>query len=199
MSIRKQPKSVTSFLSALSTYPTAFLVLVFVHASASAAIINVPGDFPTIQGAINAAAVSGDEIIVAPGTYPEAINFLGKAINLHSASGDPSNTIIDGTGKNNSVVLCISGEGPGTILEGFTITGGVGHPVGRRGGGMYNLSMGRNSTNSCGTTPIPSIPRPALNRPLFDATETRSAKSSDGSSIRVLDEDMPAVLLSPIM
>ncbi len=117
MLLGKHMKSITSFLSA-------FLVLGLVQASASAAVINVPGDFATIQGAINAAGASGDEIIVAPGTYPEAINFLGKAINLHSASGDPSNTIIDASGMFISVVQCISGEGAGTILEGFTITGG---------------------------------------------------------------------------
>ncbi len=33
-----------------------------------AAIINVPGDFATIQEAI-AASMAGDEIVVAPGTY----------------------------------------------------------------------------------------------------------------------------------
>jgi len=90
---------------------------------AQAAVLHVPGDYATIQAALDAAAQTGDEIIVAPGTYPEAINFLGKAVNLHS-SGGPAVTIIDATGLNTSVVTCVSGEGPGTVLEGFTITGG---------------------------------------------------------------------------
>ncbi len=53
---------------------------------AHADIINVPGDQPTIQAGIDA-AFGGDEIVVAPGTYFETINFLGKAIWLHSSDG----------------------------------------------------------------------------------------------------------------
>jgi len=55
--------------------------------STNAIIINVPADHTTIQAAINAAAVSGDEIVVGSGTYNEAINFSGKAINLRSSGG----------------------------------------------------------------------------------------------------------------
>ena len=46
-----------------------------------------------LQQAISA-AVDGDEIVVAPGTYPETINFLGKLITLRSSDG-PDVTIID--------------------------------------------------------------------------------------------------------
>lgn len=98
--------------------------------------------FATIQEAIDV-AVGGDEIEVAPGTYlPTAtIDFMGKAITLRSASGDPNDTILDGQGSLWHVVQCVSGEDPNTVLEGFTITGGnaVGNPVtSKRGGGMYN-------------------------------------------------------------
>ena len=42
--------------------------------------------FCSIQTAIDAAE-HGDEIVVAPGVYLEAVDFLGKAVNLHSAAG----------------------------------------------------------------------------------------------------------------
>lgn len=94
--------------------------------------------YETIQSAIDAAD-DHDEIKVGPRTYYEAIDFKGKAIRLYSGGG-PELTTIDGTGKGYHVVQCVNGEGPGTILEGFTITGGNadGEGSGNRGGGMYN-------------------------------------------------------------
>ncbi|MBI1826344.1 MAG: right-handed parallel beta-helix repeat-containing protein [Planctomycetes bacterium] len=94
--------------------------------------LHVPGDYGLIQEAI-AAAHGGDEIIVGPGMYNEAIDFLGKAITVRSSNG-PSTTKIDATGLNRSVVTCRLGEGPATLLDGFTIKGGKANS----GGGMYN-------------------------------------------------------------
>ena len=87
-------------------------------------------------------AVSGDEIEVGPGTYLERIDLLGKAITLRSTDG-PEMTTIDGApsgvpgDEGGSVVTCVSGEGPSTVIDGFTITNGNGATG---GGGMYNVS-----------------------------------------------------------
>ena len=142
----------------MKTTLIASMVFIWVTAAAEAGVINVPGDQPTIQDGINAAISGVDEVIVAPGTYTEAINFLGKAITVRSASDDPTDTTIDGTG-NFHVVLCISGEGAGSVLEGFTITGGDanGANPNDRGGGMRILNsspMVRNcifESNSAGS------------------------------------------------
>ncbi len=93
------------------------------------------GDYASIQAAIDAAQ-SGDEIAVAPGTYLETIDFLGKAIHLYGSAGADFTTI-DGTGHPH-VVQCINGEGPDTILEGFTITGG--NAIDSCGGGLLSDS-----------------------------------------------------------
>ena len=109
--------------------------------SSLAATINVPADQPTIQAAINAATSGSDEVLVAPGTYNEIIDLLGKAITVRSTGG-AAVTTIDGTGLSDSVVKCASGEGPDTILDGFTITGGTGGNTSESGdpvgGGMFN-------------------------------------------------------------
>ena len=86
-----------------------------------AATINVPGGQPTIQAGINA-AMNGDTVLVAPGTYKENINFMGKAITVRS-SGGPKVTIIDGGGVN-SVVTFSSNETARSVLAGFTVQNG---------------------------------------------------------------------------
>jgi hypothetical protein len=90
-----------------------------------------------IQRAIDYAN-DGDEIMVPPGTYYEAIDFKKKAIRLYSSDG-PEVTTIDGTGAYH-VVYCLLLVSD-TILEGFTITGGDANGPSyedKRGGGMFN-------------------------------------------------------------
>ena len=72
---------------------------------AGAGIINVPADQPTIQAAIDASLGGGHEVVVAPGTYNEVIDFMGKSITLRSSDG-PELTIISGSGLNWTVVTC---------------------------------------------------------------------------------------------
>ncbi len=107
-----------SLILSLSAHPTL------------AATINIPADYSTIQGAIDA-AVDGDLILAAPGAYLENIDFLGKAITLRS-QGNPSETIIDGN-QNDSVVKFAADETEATHLDGFTIRNGHAES----GGGIY--------------------------------------------------------------
>jgi parallel beta-helix repeat protein len=93
----------------------------FVPLAADAATIHVPADQSTIQAAINA-AVNGDTVVVAPGTYVENINFNGKAITVTSAEG-PEVTILDGN-RVDTVVTFTSGEGPASVLNGLTVRNG---------------------------------------------------------------------------
>ncbi|MCP4696362.1 MAG: hypothetical protein GY862_05895 [Gammaproteobacteria bacterium] len=104
--------------------------------------IGVPGDQPSIQAGIDAAA-DGDTVLVQPATYFENIRFNGKNITVQSADG-PETTVIDGS--KNGTVVTFDGEGPGAKLHGFTITNGsgtyesFGHAYARgsfRGGGLF--------------------------------------------------------------
>lgn len=83
------------------------------------ATIHVPGDQPTIQAGINAAA-NGDTVLVAPGIYVEKIDFMGKAITVTSSAG-PATTTIDG-GQSGVVVNFNSNETRASVINGFTIT-----------------------------------------------------------------------------
>lgn len=111
-----------------------------------AATVTVPGDYTTIQGAIDAMPGNQDTILVAPDTYYENINFYGKALLIRSdADGneatldfDPYNTVIDGN-QTGSVAVFASGEGADSILQGFMLTNGAGTKMGaaRYGGGVF--------------------------------------------------------------
>jgi parallel beta-helix repeat protein len=107
---------------------------------ADADVINVPGDQLTIQAGIDA-AVSGDVVLVAPGTYLETIDFDGKDITVRG-SGGAAVTTIDASTLGTCAVKCDTQEGPETVLDGFTITGGTGCHLsssGHGGGGMINF------------------------------------------------------------
>ncbi|MBC8386053.1 MAG: hypothetical protein H8E57_11105, partial [Candidatus Cloacimonetes bacterium] len=101
-------------------------------------LINVPADEQTIQLGI-VAAQDCDTVLVAPGTYYEKINFLGKEILVASwfmTTGNPdiiTETIIDGE-HNGCVVLFINGE-ESASLNGFTIRNGLSNN-GTYGGGI---------------------------------------------------------------
>lgn len=73
-------------------------LLTLLSSPADAAVINVPGDEPTLYDALNAANLFGDEIVLADGTYTGANNrnlVVDKHVTIRSASGDPTTCIID--------------------------------------------------------------------------------------------------------
>jgi predicted outer membrane repeat protein len=97
--------------------------------SISATVIHVPDDYPTIQWGIDA-AVGGDTVLVADGTYTGSLNrdldFGGKAIVVMSENG-PHVTIIDCEGSISEPhrgFYFHSGEGPASVVRGFIIQGG---------------------------------------------------------------------------
>jgi len=80
--------------------------------------LRVPGDFPTIQAALdNVNVMTIDRVLVDPGLYREAIQFGNKRAQLLSANG-PTATYLVATG---SVAITFGGVTPDAMVSGFTL------------------------------------------------------------------------------
>ena len=137
-------------ISSKNHMKTITLFLILAGCTATAQIIHVPGDQPTIQAGINAAS-DGDTVLVAENTYFENISYNAKKITVASLflmDGDTShitNTIINGSQSPDpdmgTVVVFDAGTDSTSILCGFTITGGTGTLAAgyniRAGGGIF--------------------------------------------------------------
>jgi hypothetical protein len=96
------------------------LVLLLALAAPTVAVgqvIEVPGDFPTIQAAVHAAPNLAT-ILVASGRYLENVHVTGKKLVFRSEAG-AALTVLDGGGAGPA----LTGDS-GLDVDGFTVTGG---------------------------------------------------------------------------
>lgn len=122
--------------SRVSLIATIFLCFLFVNTYTFAAIIQVPGDQPTIQAGIDAAK-KGDVVLVEDGVYRGDgnvnIDFMGKEITVRSLNG-AENTIIDCQELPETRGFVFQNHETKTSrVDGFTIQNGT-HDL---GGGIY--------------------------------------------------------------
>src|SRR5262245_56637368 len=102
--------------------------------------VTVPGNYGTIQAAIDAVAggslPSGTTIDVQPGVYPEALAISGTAasMTIRAASGTGTATV-NAAGRGVFALLIIGASG-NIRIEGLTFTGGTGNGIGSSGGGL---------------------------------------------------------------
>ena len=113
---------------------SSFLGVLLAISSAEPAAIRVPADQPTIQAGI-IAAIDGDTVLVADGTYTgtgnKRISFMGKAITVRSENG-AEKTILNCENDGRGFTFKRQ-EARSSVLEGFTIINGNS----TEGGGLY--------------------------------------------------------------
>lgn len=100
-------------------------IFAFMSLQAAADTVYVPGDYPTIQEAIDGAA-AGSEILVDSGTYYECLTFPCKELTVIGTNG-PEHTIIDAVNHpDQSVVTFLDNEAEPVHFEGFSLINGTG-------------------------------------------------------------------------
>lgn len=146
-----------------------------------AADVHVPGDFATIQAAVNAAN-DGDSILVAPGTYAERVTApLNISIEIIGVDG-PSVTILDARGApgQGSALKLIGGD---DLVKGLTIRGDEGEVSGLNvsGAGIFK-SSGSMTIEDC------VIEECVLtNSPIIEITEGAGARLTSLSTLVIRD------------
>ena len=89
----------------------------------------VPSQFDTIQAAIDA-AISGDVVQIAAGTYQGPVDLKGKAITVRGTADASTVMVVGGDG----VLRCTTNETQNTLIENLTISGGSASAI--SGGGI---------------------------------------------------------------
>ncbi|MCP3977104.1 MAG: hypothetical protein GY720_21660 [bacterium] len=97
--------------------------------AAGGTLLRVPGEYASIQAAINAAS-DGDTIILADGAYSgdgfSNIDLGGKAVTIESENG-AADCIVDCGGEHSCFVFQ-TGETQSSVVRGLTLRGGAGTP-----------------------------------------------------------------------
>lgn len=144
---------------------------------------NVPGDFASIQSAIDVSA-DGDTILVAPGTYTEAIDLGPKQVALRSTTG-PQATTIQLAGN---AITNLSG---GAEITGFTIEG----CCGLRAFGVGAIISGNifdGSTNFTATSAIQgNVASPIITGNVF--RNQRAPSGFTGGVISLVNNSSPLI------
>lgn len=96
-------------------------VALCVVSTANAVTIRVPADAPTIKAGI-LAAVEGDSVVIACGTYHERNIGMKSGITLRSETGNPDCVTIDADSL--ALVLKTNGADSTTVIEGITFQRG---------------------------------------------------------------------------
>lgn len=105
----------------------------------------VPEQAPTIQAAIDS-CVSGDVVVIAPGTYTDCTNFsenvyhiavLTPGVSLRGATGDPADVILD-AGYEGRCLEIRNGAGE-MVIEGITMRRGRAVSPFGKGGAVFSI------------------------------------------------------------
>ena len=148
----------------MRTIPAALLCLATVSAGATLTVSKDGGaEFDEVQAAADAAA-DGDTVLVFPGEYVlvEPLDFNRLHDPANPASPPVKNLVVRGVGgpavtilrlaetlldpARASVAVFEHGEGPASVIEGVTLTGGRGMP---RGGGIFCAGASSPSVTDC--------------------------------------------------
>jgi hypothetical protein len=99
------------------------LTLAVLAGPAAALTRRVPSQVTTLQAALDLSQ-DGDTVLAEAGWHAGPLDFRGRQVRVRGEAG-PFFTFIEST-QPGALVRFISGEGPGAVLEGFTLSGGQG-------------------------------------------------------------------------